>query len=109
MDGRRARVVLGVGNDAGPEEIRRAFRARALVAHPDHGGDRAAFAELTDALASLDALVPAPQPCSRVTPIRVPVALAAARPRFDAYDSPQRPAPSRAFADILQAASARLA
>ena len=29
MDGRRARIVLGVGNDAGPEEIRRAFRARA--------------------------------------------------------------------------------
>jgi DnaJ-like protein len=109
MDGRRARAVLGVGNDARPEEIRRAFRARALVTHPDHGGDRAAFAELTDALASLDALVPVPQPCSRVTPIRVPVALPVARPRFDAYDSPQRPAPRRAFADILQAATARLA
>ena len=54
MDGRRARIVLGVGNDAGPAEIRRAFRARALVTHPDHGGDRAAFAELVDALGALD-------------------------------------------------------
>ena len=40
MDGRRARSVLGVAADAGPDEIRRAFRARALVTHPDHGGDR---------------------------------------------------------------------
>jgi hypothetical protein len=109
MDGRRARIVLGVGNDAGPDEIRRAFRARALVVHPDHGGNRAAFAELTDALATLDALVPAAAPCPRVTPIRIPVALSAARPRFDAYDSPRRPAPKRAFADVLQAATARLA
>jgi hypothetical protein len=58
MDGRRARIVLGVGNDAGPVEIRRAFRARA--------------------------------------------------PRFDAYDSRRRPAPTRSFADVLQAATAGL-
>ncbi|HEV7525535.1 MAG TPA: DnaJ domain-containing protein [Acidimicrobiia bacterium] len=109
MDGRRARIVLGVGNDAGPAEIRRAFRARALRAHPDHGGDRAAFAELTDALATLDALFPAPAPCPRVAPIRIPIALATGRPRFDAYDSPSRPAPRRTFADALQAATALFA
>ena len=107
MDGRRARIVLGVGNDAGPDEIRRAFRARALVVHPDRGGDRVAFAELTDALATLDALFP-PAACPRVAPIRIPGALPAARPRFDAYDSPRSPAPRRAFADVLQAATARL-
>lgn len=105
MDGRRARIVLGVGNDAGPAEIRRAFRARALVTHPDHGGDRFAFAELTDALAALDPVVGASDPRPSVRP-RIP--LAASRPRFDAYDSPRRPAPRRDFADLLQAATARL-
>jgi hypothetical protein len=107
MDGRRARVVLGVDNDAGPDEIRRAFRRCALVTHPDHGGDRAAFAELTDALVALGALAPAPETRRPSTPVRVPVALSAARTRFDVYDSPRRPAPRRAFADVLQAAVAR--
>ncbi len=106
MDGRRARIVLGVGDDAGPTEIRRAFRARALVAHPDHGGDRGAFAELTDALVALDPIVETLE--ARPT-ARVPLPPAAIRPRFDAYDSPRRPAPKRAFADVLHAATARLA
>jgi hypothetical protein len=108
MDGRRARIVLGVGNDAGPTEIRRAFRARALVAHPDHGGDRTAFAELTDALVALDTLVETIDARPRSATLRVPLGLPASRPRFDAYDSPRRPAPRRAFADVLQAATARL-
>ncbi len=43
MDARRARIVLGVDNDAGPDEIRRAFRAHALMSHPDRGGDRVTF------------------------------------------------------------------
>ena len=100
MDGRRARIVLGVANDAGPHEIRRAFRARALVTHPDHGGDNRSFAELVAAWGALDA--PAP------VAVRVPVALPTTRLRFDAYDSPRRPTPRRAFADALQAATARL-
>jgi len=108
MDGRRARIVLGVGNDAGPAEIRRAFRARALVAHPDHGGDRAAFAELTDALVALDSLVGTIEASPRGAAVRMPVALPESRPRFDAYDSPQRRVPRRTFADVLQAATARL-
>jgi hypothetical protein len=103
MDGRRARIVLGVGNDAGPVEIRRAFRARALVTHPDHGGDPHAFVEIVEALDTLDALgalAPAPAP--------VAVARRESRPRFDSYDAPRRPAPARTFADVLQVATARL-
>ena len=108
MDGRRARVVLGIAGDAGPAEIRRAFRARALVTHPDHGGDNSAFAEIVDALDALDALGsldPTPIPVSIPRVVVQPLS----RPRFDAYDSPGRPAPRRAFADVLQAATARLA
>ncbi len=107
MDGRRARVVLGVGNDAQPDEIRRAFRARALVTHPDHGGDRAAFAELTDALDALGAVGTA-DAMANAAFVREPGALAPRPPRFDAYDSPRRMPPRRAFADVLHAATARL-
>lgn len=105
MDGRRARIVLGVGNDAGPVEIRRAFRARALVTHPDHGGDAPSFAEIVDALAALDDVVAAPRLEVHERPNRVSVT---ARPHFDAYDAPRRPAPRRRFAEVLQAATARL-
>jgi curved DNA-binding protein CbpA len=112
MDGRRARIVLGVAHDAGPAEIRRAFRTRAQLAHPDHGGPSHAFAELVDALAALTALTAltgegadAGAPARR----RALVAAAADRPRFDAYDSPaRRPAPRRTFADALHAATLRL-
>jgi hypothetical protein len=107
MDGRRARVVLGVAGDAGPAEIRRAFRARALVTHPDHGGDNSDFAELVEAFGSLDtfAVDQAPIPAAANRALTQPPS----RPRFEAYDSPRRPAPRRAFADVLQAATARLA
>src|SRR5690348_17255824 len=58
MDGRRARRVLGVPKNAGPDEIRRAFRARALVTHPDHGGNAVAFAEVRSAFELLRASTP---------------------------------------------------
>ena len=107
MDGRRARIVLGVGNDAGPVEIRRAFRARALVTHPDHGGNGDAFAEIIGALDTLDRLgALAPPHAPGVT-----VAVAprdGIGPRFDSYDAPRRLAPIRTFADVLQVATARL-
>ena len=105
MDGRRARIVLGVGNDAGPAEIRRAFRARALVTHPDHGGNASSFAEIVDALAALDDVVAPPVLAvrERTTPVSITTLT-----RFDAYDSPRRPAPRRTFADMLDAATARL-
>ena len=94
MDGRRARKLLGVATDAGPDEIRRAFRARALVAHPDHGGNASAFNDLQVARQVLAAVAP------RLT---APIV------HIDVYDSPRRPAPRRDFADVLRAATRRLA
>lgn len=38
--------VLGISKGASPDEIKKAFRVRALKLHPDHGGDAKAFAEL---------------------------------------------------------------
>ena len=99
MDGRRARNVLGVDTYAGPDEIRRAFRARALVTHPDHGGSNAAFAELVDAFETLQ---------TEEEPRVWQPALPARAARVDVYDSP-RPRPRRDFADVLRAATARVA
>jgi hypothetical protein len=101
MDGRRARAVLGVRSDAGPDEIRRAYRARAHSTHPDHGGNAAAFAEIVEALAELRDVARTPQR-------PVAFALRAPGPRVDMYDSPRRRAPQRDFADVLRAATARL-
>jgi hypothetical protein len=100
MDGRRARRVLGVRKNAGPDEIRRAFRARALVTHPDHGGDPVAFAEARSAFELLRA-------AASTTPV-VATAPPRSRVRVDVYDSPRRPTPRRDFADVLRAASASL-
>jgi curved DNA-binding protein CbpA len=38
--------VLGLGAEAAPEEIKRAFREAALRTHPDRGGDDAAFIDV---------------------------------------------------------------
>ncbi|HTL87128.1 MAG TPA: DnaJ domain-containing protein [Acidimicrobiia bacterium] len=102
MDGRRARRVLRVHKNAGPDEIRRAFRARALVTHPDHGGDALAFAEVRSAFELLRLSAPPVAPTRSSTPPRSTV-------RVDVYDSPRRPSPRRDFADVLRAATARLA
>jgi len=44
-----ARRVLGVGPQAGPEEIRAAYRARMARAHPDRGGSTQEAARLNAA------------------------------------------------------------
>mmetsp|Transcript_81606 Transcript_81606/g.251897 ORF Transcript_81606/g.251897 Transcript_81606/m.251897 type:complete len:202 (-) Transcript_81606:83-688(-) len=44
-----ARAVLGVGEDASPEEVRQAYRERVRKAHPDAGGSEEEFLELQSA------------------------------------------------------------
>lgn len=41
--------VLGVGNDASADEIKKAFRKAAIEHHPDKGGDEAKFKEVNEA------------------------------------------------------------
>ena len=107
MDGRRARKLLGVARDASPDELRRAFRARALATHPDQGGSTLAFLEIQAAYDVLRSATPEPASitaprASSVTQVR------RERVRVDVYDS-TRPRPRRDFADVLRAATARLA
>ena len=35
--------ILRIGPEAGADQLRRAWRRRALETHPDHGGDDASF------------------------------------------------------------------
>jgi curved DNA-binding protein CbpA len=116
MDGRRARRVLGVASDAGPDEIRRAFRARALVTHPDQGGTPELFAETQAAFAVLKDAPPRRRmfsPVPRTSP-RVDVRTQRSQgwrsegAIVDVYDSPRRPSPRRDFGDVLRAATARV-
>ena len=98
MDGRRARALLGVGTDAGSDEIRRAFRAQALAKHPDRGGDRVEFELVVlafETLQHIDVVLP-PRPSRPALP--------GARPRVAVYDSPRRGRPPRCFDDMLRSA-----
>ena len=67
----QAAAVLGVGDTATPDEIRRAFRLWAAALHPDAGGSEAAFARLCEARAVLlapadpDPVEASPQPPPR--------------------------------------------
>lgn len=45
----RARAILGIGQDAGVDAIRAAYRAKIAQAHPDRGGTAEAAAELNAA------------------------------------------------------------
>jgi hypothetical protein len=44
-----ARALLGVGPNASPDEIRRAYRTRMAQSHPDRGGSHNEAAQLTAA------------------------------------------------------------
>lgn len=55
-----AAALLGISADADPDQVRRAWRAWARLAHPDHGGDREFFDRLRtarDVLLSRDVLL----------------------------------------------------
>ena len=103
MDGRRARAVLGVSAHATADEIRRAFRRRALATHPDRGGDRTAFELLVLAFETIKHVTFVP-PLARAASVEPSAPL---HPRFSAYDSPSKPRASRDFADVLRGAIAR--
>jgi hypothetical protein len=103
MDGRHARAVLGVAEHASAEDIRRAFRRRALTTHPDRGGDRTAFELAVLAFETLQGVTVTPPP----NPLRAAPPAAPPHPRFSAYDCPRRAKPARTFDDVLRVAMAR--
>jgi DnaJ-class molecular chaperone len=45
--------TLGITKDAGPDEIKRAYRSLASKHHPDKGGDTATFQKIQEAYATL--------------------------------------------------------
>ena len=130
MDGRRACAVLGVSEHATPEDLRSAFRARALATHPDRGGSRTEFELVVLAFETLRHTPDVPAGLRRTAAARAAAARGTAeRPardasdasdairvepavttRFSAYDTPgPRMRPVRRFEDSLTAAMLRVA
>jgi molecular chaperone DnaJ len=71
---REARALLGVSQDADPEQILRAYRRRALVVHPDVNTAQDAGAQFSALRAAYQLLLqasrrPAPAPTSSQDPI----------------------------------------
>ncbi|MFI4973494.1 MAG: DnaJ domain-containing protein [Caulobacterales bacterium] len=91
-----ARRILGVSSLAGPDEIRRAFRAAAKRAHPDRpGGDVGRFREVMEAYEVLRAAPALPQPgpaaavepvCAAFIDVPVEAAICGGRVRADLSD-----------------------
>lgn len=84
-----AAALLGLESDASPEQVNRAWRVWAKLAHPDAGGDRGHFEALAQARAVLlDAVrskdEPTPAPTSSFV-ARVPVRDVLRRPGRDAW------------------------
>ena len=72
MDEGEARLVLGVGADAGPAEIRSAFRRRIRAGHPDvvgAAGTAAATVVLEAYRVLRTARVSSPEPAAPVSPV----------------------------------------
>ena len=90
MDGTRARALLGVPLGASTTTVTRAFRGAVLVAHPDHGGDPAAFAALVAARDLLLAEAPVADPPARRADPFAAAAAAPAPPSVDLLDRPRR-------------------
>ncbi len=128
MDGNdcRHRAILGVTDDVTQTELRRAYRARLLRAHPDHGGSREQLQDVMAAFAALRNNVepdkPLPRRSTQTSPLKqragASFSVVAARkyaqqaaPTF-ATRSTTRSAQSQpsnsSFADILQRAVHRV-
>jgi hypothetical protein len=103
MDGRHARAVLGVPAQATADDIRQAFRRRALATHPDRGGDRTSFELVVLAFETLQH-VTVSAPISAKPSVEPAAPL---HPRFSSYDCRRAPRPARQFDDVLRAAVAR--
>jgi hypothetical protein len=99
MDGRSHHAVLGVDECASPDEIKRAYRLRALAAHPDQGGRREDFEAVVAAFRALRSR--RPNPFTRVA--------TAPTSTWSLYDGVRRPPRVRRpdFAEILAAELAR--
>lgn len=54
--------VLGVGRDVTEQELKAAYRKRALETHPDHGGDDEAFRRVVRAYAEAQRRLKRPRP-----------------------------------------------
>ena len=100
MDGTRARALLGVAEHATHDDLRRAFRQRALATHPDHGGDPESFVRTLDAFKALQS-----QPLDLAYPT---VATTNPQRRVDTYDYVPAHQECRrtrlSFQDILESA-----
>jgi curved DNA-binding protein CbpA len=54
MSPARARGVLGVSTDAGPDAVREAYREKVKEVHPDRGGSAESFKRVTEAYEALE-------------------------------------------------------
>lgn len=106
MNERSARALLGVSSSATVDQIKRAYRRAALAAHPDRGGDPAAFQQLVEAHKLLSSLpLTAPRPWFDAGVDQVASRLVGTRPKpvVDMRRShrPEAPAARRCFGDVL--------
>ncbi len=123
MDGCSARTTLGVSPDASLAEIKTAYRTLAKRAHPDRGGDAAAFDRITQAYELLLSQASQPQPMSagpasmaapqpmrsvvrRPMWTRVATAAVTGTPRPAGSAPPARSTSTMTFADHLRRATA---
>jgi curved DNA-binding protein CbpA len=114
--GRNPWVVLGLPEGASYDMARRAFRRKAALTHPDHGGDHRSFLAVQAAWDALRPLLPV-RPATPDNPYRRLIAPTPGRP--DLLEGPrQRPRPGPAggsttvvttFASLLERELGRLA
>jgi len=106
MDGRSAAAALGVGPQATKDEIRRAFRARAKLAHPDAAGSAGSDEAFIALRAAFELLLPIapeePELPSRSGPART-------ADRWMTAASADRPRPTVVLTDLRRTVARRTA